>query len=197
MAGQAMQRLGDPLRQVVAAVQELQKAHKVGKLILRKCPISGESYGDRLIETAAGKHGINPSTARQYRVFANPKRGYTDNELAELCHLCRTHRRSIGFTVVAKLLTISNKQQRKQFQREAIERGWSVSVLETELFRRFGRRPVGGRRPRIPGTVDELVVDLEKTCIRWRRWHGQLALGSMGKSASMICPPVCGNHLLK
>jgi hypothetical protein len=112
---------------------------------------------------------------RKYRRFADPKKGYGPEDLDELLGLCQKHGRALGFTKIGKFLVIRDKRERRKFQRQAIEQGWSLGETEAELFRRRGRRAKVGRRPKIPETTVELLVGLESWCLRWRRLHEDLA----------------------
>ena len=71
----------------------------------------------------ANRLRVNLDTAYKLRVFADPKKGYTDLQLGALCMLCETNGRALGFSFVVKFLTIHNKIKRAKFQRDAITEG--------------------------------------------------------------------------
>ncbi len=163
----ARRRAIDP--KVRQARQALRDAHVIGRQILAACPRDSTNYGKRAIELAAAKYGLNPDTARKYRAYADPQTGYTHDEVDAICALCERHDRALGVSFLFRFLTIHDRRQRNAFQRRAIAGGWSMTEVDVELLKQFGRRRRAGRRPRIPGQLPALLAEMQTRAIYWRR----------------------------
>jgi len=122
------------------------------------------------MEGEASRRKINTDIARKNRQFADPEHGYTAKDLEELCRLCDEHDCVFGVTSVYKLLTIKDRNERSEIQETAIRNRWTLAELEVELRRRFGSRGSGGRRPKMPATKGETLVQLESMSLTWIRW---------------------------
>ncbi|MFO0804151.1 MAG: hypothetical protein U0791_13640 [Gemmataceae bacterium] len=126
---------------------------------------------------------ITPYLLRKARVFADPKRGCTAKELNNLCksirscwHAFADNGASFGRTHVLRLVSVPKSGRRRASIQEAMfENGWSTAELESEIFRRYGRRGQGGRKGEIGTKVGGILVRLDRLCTGWLRFHGQLA----------------------
>jgi len=97
--------------QVKQAIQKLKALYRIGLDSLRRRPAPAP-FGDRAIEFEARERGINCDVLYKARVFAGSPRGYTQQELAKLCALCRAHQYPLGWRQLFRLLRITPKRQR-------------------------------------------------------------------------------------
>lgn len=145
---------------VTAAIKQLREIHRIGRQSLRKRPY--RETGDQVDHDGeAAAHSLNPETLYKIRVFADPRRGYTRDELDKLCQLCQDQGRALGFTAVIQFLAVP-RDQRLAFQQQAIAERWSVARIRLERLRLVGRRrSEGGKQPRIPPDLHALLAELE------------------------------------
>ena len=174
-----------------AAAAELRRIHAIGSKILKAYPVN-KSLGAAVIERVSREYDLREHEVRQYRNFADR---YSRKELVAFSRLCEEHNWAPGFTMVTKLMTIDDKKERLAITKKAAKWNYSLTKLQTEIFRRQGRRRDWvGRRPRLPATPEELIVELESMCIRWRRLNQQLELPpeSDNKQVTLGDLPVAG-----
>ena len=72
---------------------------------------------------------------------------------------------------IIRLLRVPKGNKRLAITLQAIREQWTKSQLEEEIRRRYGRRKKGGRRPRLPGNLPQLLDALESMCDSWVRWY--------------------------
>ena len=164
----AQQRRRDPEQKVQAAVSQLKKHHKKAKLLLKSHPYGKKKPRQKTIAAEAAKRRVSVDTIYKLRAFGDANRGYTDEELDTLCKLCERHGCALRFSLVPKLLTIHDKDERAKIQEEAIIEGWSVSRMKRELATRRGRRKTAGNRTKVDN-LTELLAVLATKSIWWRR----------------------------
>jgi hypothetical protein len=167
--------------EVLEAVKRLQEAHRFGRRIQREQGWHAKQ-GNSTIEARAAALGLNPDNYRRLRLFADPDAGYSKQELAELCKLCKDHQQPVTLMTVGRLLKIHDKRERRRLQRRAIEDGWTLNDLDVELARLYGRRRWAGRKPKVPQDVAEALMQLDSLCLKWTRWYTQIAEGAEGDS---------------
>lgn len=163
-------------KQVQAAIESIREFYEIGsKLPSRET--HADVYGKGIIDAEAKRIGLNPDTLRKARHFADPVKGYTREELDDLCQLIDQVQSDqdeqsavFGRTHLIRLLSVKPKHRRAAIQRKAIQKKWSFAELEREIARCFGTRRAGGRRRRIPADIAGLLTQLEKMCESWRRW---------------------------
>jgi hypothetical protein len=168
-------------RKVQQAIDDIREFYQCGNAIPPH-RASRQADNGRTVEEAADEWNLNPDTARKARQFIDPKDGYTPRDLTHLCSLLKRIQANqdeskavFRRTHVIRLLTIKSSRQRRAVQRKAIEEGWGLIRLETEIAARFGTRRAGGRRPSIPDQLAPLLAVLERDCERWRRLYVALA----------------------
>ena len=65
--------------------------------------------------------------------------------------------------------------RRASIQNAMFVNGWSTAELESEIFRRYGRRGQGGRKGASGTKLGGILVRLDRICTSWLRFHDQLA----------------------
>ncbi len=146
----------DPWPDVLAAVAAIQKGHEIGRTLLKQL---GDYAGRGKMEEAARAYGYNTDAVRKLRQFAAT---YDDDDLAELCELCRKHERAFGVSFVYRLVAIRNKDKRAAFQRRAISEHWGHTRFVQELRRRFKLGHKRGRQPKMPEDVTQALAEIEE-----------------------------------
>ena len=166
---------------VGAAIASIRALHEVGREVL-EAQAGRRTDGPRVIAEAAGRHRMNPTTVRMARQFSEPTRGYSRQELADLCREIKgtQTRQDDGlpvFTVrhLVLILTIHPKLDWAALQTRAIGGGWSSLRLRAEIARRYGRRQPGGRPRNVPTDPVALIVQAEQICDTWVRWYAAAA----------------------
>jgi hypothetical protein len=128
-------------------IDKLKDYHHLGQLNDRQTP---ESTFDLAVKQStvdlAVKKGIGINTAFKARAFA---RHYTQRELEALCRLRRPDGLPLNWAYVPYLLTVKDKRQRAQFEKQAAKIGWTAPELYAEIRRKLPtqRKPGGGRPP--------------------------------------------------
>ena len=113
----------------------------------------------------------NDDVVRKVRRFADPKRGYTQHELERLIRRCKKHGRALGFSFVAKLLSLPKKPDvRSRLESQLIRERWSTLRLNQELLSRFGRRRQGGKKRQVPADVAGMLAQFDQMALNWLRW---------------------------
>ncbi|MCY2987636.1 MAG: hypothetical protein NTY19_07200 [Planctomycetota bacterium] len=172
--------------EVQAGIDQLRKYHQVGTEILAR-------YGRRAKPAAQTEPGVDAEpdkntmagiceryrlpthVVRVLRRFADDEQGYTDSDLDELCAQCEESNRVVTLTQVSYLVTICDREKRRQFQRMMIRKGWKGSRTVAERIRQFGRHRKGGRKAYIPEDRAGVLLQIQNTTTVWRRWFRRLS----------------------
>jgi len=162
MARSAQNQQKDPLSKVHAAIQGLRRGYKIGQSVRDACGDHADT-GNRGIERAAKEHGRNADGIRKLRQFAAV---YTECDLEELCDVCRRYQRAFGLSLLYKLVSIRDRKERKKFQREAIAEHWGHARIAREMRYRFKLGHKRGRKPTMPKTVKEGLVEVSEAIFR-------------------------------
>jgi hypothetical protein len=156
-------RKPDLPKAVTTAIRKLRKYHALGGRLLSKYPV-----GTSLVEEATKRH-MNRDYLASMRTFADPERGYTEQDLERLCERCEDYCRALEFSFIVRFLSIRDKRRRAKFELDVLKNGWSVTRAELELTARFGRRARAGRHLLTVNTLPQLLVTVEGKCIQWDR----------------------------
>jgi uncharacterized protein YjhX (UPF0386 family) len=155
---------------VSTAIRDLKAAYAIGRKIIAKHGPKKE-LGLKGLRKLAKSHRVGVDRIRKCRQLAL---GYTQDELKRFCDLSKTSRRPLGLLILIRLLKVEDKDKRIDGVEQAIREGWSLGEVETKLFGQFARRERVGRKPKLPERPEELLVELEAWCMRWRRMYAQL-----------------------
>ena len=107
---QRTDRLKDPRTDVQTAIRELRNGYRVGRAILRKFGPRAD-LGEHQIEQIAEEHGRTVDACRKLRQLVML---YDEKDLAELCDLCRRHRRAFRLSLVYKIVSIEDRKEREE-----------------------------------------------------------------------------------
>lgn len=165
-------RPGAPRDEVLAGVQQLRAIYAEGQEVLRllaKPAKPGQTKMSRMDKEAV-RRGMNRDYLWKSMMLADPRTGLSPEELDQLCQWTKEHRRIVGRAFVSKLLSVP-KKSRMPFAKKVLEQGLSLSEIDTELTRRFGRRRQGGRHPRMLGSRRAILVGLDGKCVSWHRLY--------------------------
>ena len=146
---------------VERAIQELQAHYNSGKERTLYVPHDAKlSSSDR-------------EKLRKARVFAEC---YTEADLTRLFDLCRAHECALGWTTIARLATIDNKQDRRRLEKEAITGHWSKVHVDRVIRGRFGNHKGHqvGRLPHKLESVDDALSELSRLLALLSRWNEQM-----------------------
>ena len=165
-----------------AAIKDIRRLHAIGRKSLKK---PGKRAPKLRIDEDAKRLRMNRFTLRKARRFADVDdegegEGYSKDDLNNLCSqiqgqkpigkretvFCRSH--------LIRLLDVP-KSDRPSFQADAIKQGWTYQRLGAEIAKKFGRRRIGGKRPRMPDDRIGVYEEIEKRCISWQRWNKDLS----------------------
>ena len=108
---------------------------------------------------------------RKLRQFADPKSGYTPEQLEQLCKLCRASGRTVGISAILLLVTVHDRRLRGKLQRRFLQEGWGCIRLSQEMRAELGRRRHGGRRPRLASDLAGILAQTDGLVERWVRWE--------------------------
>lgn len=100
------------------------------------------------------------------RQFADPKTGFSKDEVYELCDRLLEHLPVFGTSHIGQLVTVASPR-REELQNDCIEQNWSLRELKTVCKRQSAPRSRGGRRPNV--TSYSVLVLLEENAETWRR----------------------------
>jgi hypothetical protein len=165
----------DPWPKVLAAIRELREGHKIGRSVLRKFGPRAD-LGKYQMEQAAKEHGRTPDACRKLRQVAML---YRVKDLKELCGLCRQHRRAFGLSLLYKIVSVEDREDRREFQKAAIIGRWGHARLSRELRVRLGHRDEDrgrkqrGRKPYIAEDTTEVLAQIAEMTFRFLRWQEQ------------------------
>lgn len=146
-------------KQIIA---KLRQYHRLGQT---SDPAKIKSTVDLAVE-----YGIGVNTAFKARAFA---RLYTQRELNALCGLRRPDDLPLNWAYVPYLLTVKDKRQRAQFEKQAAKRGWTAPELYAEIRRKRPneRKAAGGGRPpkptKVAGAGLSWIIQQSNTWIRY------------------------------
>ena len=171
-------------------IKQIKDFYAIGEASLQKYR-GRAKYGKHQRDHEGKQWKMNPYTLRKARQFADPDRGYSREEFKELC--LEVHAQSVlsqgettfGRTHIVRLIGVP-KSKRLELQHLAITNGWSTSELSNQIVMRFGRRRLGGRRPRICSDLHLLYGQIESLCRRWQRWSTDLAVHHKNGSIAKI-----------
>lgn len=156
--------------EVAAAIAAIRGFHRLGKKVPEGL------YGAHTIDVVATALKEGQDGLRKARVFADPEKGYTDNELETLCQMIQEVQGNqspgkpcFGRSHIIKIVSVP-KKKRRAVQMAAIKGAWSYAQLTNAIKQRFGTRKAGGRRRRVPNDPIGLLTQLESLGESWRRW---------------------------
>jgi hypothetical protein len=175
----------EKIKQIVAAIRTF---YRRGKSNLRTRP-GRAKHGDNELGKDALRFGVSPHVLTRARQFADPERGYTEDELDEMFVSFAKFGFALGRSTVFLLASVRPKSVRAKLQQRAIKHGWTESRLHLEVIKEFGPRRVGGRWRNVPTDKTDLLVQLESECERWRRWRAAIdRAGKDGKTPGQSLP---------
>jgi len=127
------------------------------------------------MQEEAKRLSLNETVVRKLRQIADPKEGFTEQELEALFSLCRKMQWVIGPSYLYKFVSIpKNHRQREKFIREAARGGWNRARIDLEIRFRHRQRPYGGRSPQIPEGANAVRLQATRMCERWLNWFEEL-----------------------
>jgi hypothetical protein len=124
------------------------------------------------IAAVAAKAGVSVDRAYRRRQFADPRHGYTSEDLDRYEELCVRHGQVPRIIVLQELLLVEQGPLRNRLLKEAVARGWSKQDLGRAIRKRQPRqrRVGGGRPPHVEQDVPGLLRQIEEHGTRWSRW---------------------------
>jgi hypothetical protein len=145
-------------------VEKLREQHSLGRAALQ-----AQRKGASTADFAVG-YGYSEHTMRKLKAFAS---NYEPADLETLCRGRRPNHLPLHWGYIPVFLAIKSKHGHvkwKQFQQEAIDKGWTVPELRRQVRDRLGveghgraanlpKRPVDGLR-----SIVETLTLLERTC---------------------------------
>ena len=149
-------------------IKALKEAHEIGKDVLNQCDTY--SQPGRISELAA-KYGLTRDKCQKLRQMANPKTGYTKQQLEKWYKYFRKGGLALTVTHFVKLVSVPTRNHRDRLTRKAVKQKWSTQQLQREILKLSGRRMRGGRKPVIV-TGDGFASELESQLYSWSRWLG-------------------------
>jgi hypothetical protein len=164
------------------AVRGVRDLHQIGRQSLVARPDQGRS-SEGVAEDDARRFSLKANTLRKLRVFADPKRGYSQAELDDLCNSIREcwdkfakNGASFGQTHLLRLVGVSkSNRERARIQSRMFQHGWSTAALEDAIFQKYGRRGSGGRKAVLGTGVPGLLCRLDRLSESWLRFNAQVA----------------------
>jgi len=127
--------------------------------------------------------GKNARTMTAARRFADPDRGYTPDELEDLCQLRRPNGLPLHWGHVQQLITVPTKRIRRRLEREAAKEAWTSAELAVAVRQAIGRRrPAHGRPMKRPATPGAGLLQLLADSSLWRR-RCEVAVEEVEKAA--------------
>jgi hypothetical protein len=170
---QSREKKAATVAEIRLAVAQLEEYHRLGARLLKQYP-PGRKHDKEAQRLEAAEAGMEPIKVFQIRNFADPKKGYSSEELKTLTDLCWQHKCALGFTFVLKFLTIRDKKKRAKFQRDAIKGHWGLHTVDQKRGNFQSRRPRVGRKPAVPDTLDDLYAALQSRALYWGRLKTEL-----------------------
>lgn len=119
-------------------------------------------------ESDSKKWASEQQKLRRARAFAAT---YSPTQLKHLCQLCREHDRTLGLTLIDRLVRVP-AEVREALQERVIAENWSSRQLDAEIYRKWHRWRDGVGRPwkKLRGFA-QARYDLYRLCNMWRRWY--------------------------
>ncbi len=159
------------------SVQNVENFYQLGKDVP-----PGRGYRTGKMQKAVDKHKLNADTLRKSRNFADPKVGYSPEELQDLIEHIRSHKFDrdnpkwkITRTHLIRLISVPKKDgKRLALQRRLIDEEWSCSQLEDQIRLRFCTKQDRGRRRQVAQDPLSLLAQITHECDRWTRWINRL-----------------------
>ena len=174
------------------AVKEIEWFHDLGKELLEKLRKAPDEDKGKMTAAEVERLELNPQTLYKARQFADPKAGYTRQEVRDLCRMLTRQKGNgdekspvFGRSYVVRLLPLP-KHSRAELQAAAIEQAWGYRRLGLEIAKRSPRRKPGGRRRKIPGDLLGLLAQVEGMCETWRRWRHDLGSDTDGTAEGRV-----------
>ena len=157
--------------QARAIVERLRRYHKIGLL-------ANKEGGDLDPAAFALKHGLGIETLRKVRAFA---RTYSKPDLDQLCNLTRSGPNGLPlhWAYVPALLTVSSRTRRRTLEKRAASLNWTARQLHSYIKseRKKGTSGKGGRRLRIPSTIEGCVEQIQTEGHRWQQRAQKMVAG--------------------
>ena len=147
-------------------IKALKEAHEIGKDVLNQC--TTHSQPGRISELAA-KYGLTRDKCQKLRQLANPKTGYTKQQLEKWYKYFRKEGLALTVTHFVKLVSVPTRNHRDRLTRKAVKQKWSTQQLQREILKLNGRRMLGGRKPFV-ATGDGFASELESQLFSWSQW---------------------------
>lgn len=120
-------------------IREIRDLHALGRAALKLPPTLTIEEQAVQLNRSAPKVGVA-------RRFAAPGKGYTQDQLEDLCALILKHRALVGTSHVESLITIP-WPERDEFQTKCVKKNWSRRELIAEKTKHFRPKSKGGRPP--------------------------------------------------
>ena len=141
---------------VLKAITELREGYEIGSFVLKTY---GEHAEPGVIKQVAKIKGVNPDSIRKMRQFALE---YSEEELDELCKLCRDNDRVLGVSFIYRLVSVKDKKKREALQRSAIVEHWSIQRLNREMRAKCKLGHIRRRTRAMPATVKEALAQFKE-----------------------------------
>jgi len=149
--------MADTKRQIERAVDDLREYHAMGWKSL-------EDHPKRV------PYGNSSELLRKARVFAAR---YASDDPETLIDRCEVYRHALGRSLIDRLATVHDKEERNGLELEAIQKRWSKAALDREIRKRYGsrhRQKGLGRTPARPMDVDDALSELSRLSAKLTRW---------------------------
>ncbi|MCY2987466.1 MAG: hypothetical protein NTY19_06335 [Planctomycetota bacterium] len=159
--------------EVQAAIGKLRKYHQLGRQLSEEHEPGARRWAD--MRGVCKQYRLLAHQVRTLRKFANPKTGYTEPALDQLCTQCQQHGRVVGLTAISHLLKIDDKRKRFQIQSKMIHGDWPDPRIVAELKRELKRPWKGGRKPYVADDAAGVLLQLQGFAVAWRRWSERFA----------------------
>ncbi len=159
--------------EVQAAIGKLRKYHQLGRQLSEEHEPSARRWAD--MKGVCKQYRLLAHQVRTLRKFANPKTGYTEPALDQLCTQCQQHGRVVGLSAISHLLKIDDKRKRFRVQSKMIHGDWPDPRIVAELKRELKRPWKGGRNPYVADDAAGVLLQLQGFSVTWRRWFERFA----------------------
>jgi hypothetical protein len=175
---QQAERQKDALRsRVDKAIRRLREFWELGSKILqdrKDLQDSGANvgYGAQVVSSAAVREKTNEDYVRKAMLAADENIGFSEEELEEVERLCKKNQAILGVGHLTRLLGVPKENgARDKVLQQVVEEHWSYRTLNDNIrgqYRQGGHE--GGRRQRPPRDRQDLLAQLDRLCLTWRRW---------------------------
>lgn len=172
-----------------SAVQRIREFHSLGLKHKQRWKASSRGRRTTELRSIAARLSVSEDYLRKAIRFADPERGYSQEELDELCRQVAARGVQFGVSFVMELLSIPRESgQRTQLQGKAIDEGWSLKELKLTTASLHLRRPGSGRRQQIAKDKSGVLIQLRQVTERWLRFAAQV-VDSTSKRRPYALPP--------